>query len=80
MLSVGGSDKKAKEAACLGNREAIKAGWSIYKFAHSSNETLQEFINAKYHDQISNNDATCPSGGVYSDSDADGNVECSVHK
>ena len=80
LLSVGGSDKKAKEAACLGNREAIKAGWSIYKFAHSSNETLQEFINAKYHDQISNNDATCPSGGVYSDSDADGNVECSVRK
>lgn len=78
LLSVGGSDKKAKEAACLGNREAIKTGWSLYKFSNSSSETLQKFIEAKYHDQISNKEAACPSGGVYSDSD--GNVECSVHK
>lgn len=80
MFAFGGSDEKAKETACLGNREAIKTAWSMYKFAHSSNEDLQTFIDAHYHDQIENNHAECPSNGKYSvDSNNNQLVACSVH-
>ncbi|MEG2185608.1 MAG: hypothetical protein RRY12_13085, partial [Cloacibacillus sp.] len=76
-LAFGGSDAKAQETACLGNRETIKTAWSMHNFAASSNEDLQSFIATKYHDQISNNNAACPSGGTYSDKNGDGIVECS---
>ncbi len=76
-LAVGGFDKKAKEATCLGNREAIKTAWGIYKFANPTSESLQDFIDAKFHGQIENEQAVCPSGGVYSAVEND--VKCSVH-
>ncbi len=79
-LAVGGSDEKAKEAACLGNREAIKTGWSLYKFADANAVSLDTFIKTGYHGYITNDKAKCPSGGEYSDSNNDNVVECSVHK
>ncbi len=77
-LAVGGSDEKAKEATCLGNREAIKTAWELHKFANSTSESLQDFIDTKFHGQIMNEQAVCPSGGIYSA--VENNVKCSVHK
>lgn len=78
-LAVGGSDEKAKEAACLGNREAIKTAWSMYKFTDASaqKESLQKFMDNNYDGYITNDQAKCPSGGEYSA--PNGYVVCNIH-
>ena len=83
-LLMGSSDDKAKREACYGNRVSIILALDTYRFSSGlskENYTLQNFINDKYKDTISNNEATCPSGGVYSAGEENGKeiVICSIH-
>ncbi len=83
-LVLGPSDEKAKKEACYGNRVSIMLALDTYRFANGlskENYTLQNFIDDNYKDTISNKEAKCPSGGIYSAGTVNGRevVVCSVH-
>ncbi|MEG1913420.1 MAG: hypothetical protein RR091_13145, partial [Cloacibacillus sp.] len=80
-LAFGGSDAKARETACLGNRETIAAAYRMYIFSSGKEEPMNDFINNNYEDTITNNNTQCPSGGRYSvDPDNKNLVVCTFHK
>ncbi|NLD04362.1 MAG: prepilin-type N-terminal cleavage/methylation domain-containing protein [Synergistaceae bacterium] len=84
FLMMETSGDKAKKEVCHGNRVTILRALDIYRLSNAlskENYNLQNFINDKYKETLSNNDATCPSGGVYSAGEENGKefVVCSIH-
>lgn len=83
-LMMGPSGDMAKKKACFGNRTTIMLALETYRYAEGKSKTsysLQDFIDAKYEDTMSTENAKCPSGGVYSAGEDNGRevVLCSVH-
>lgn len=83
-LMMGPSGDMAKKKACFGNRTTIMLALETYRYAEGKNKTdysLQDFIDAKYEDTMSTENAKCPSNGIYSEGEENGRevVLCSVH-
>lgn len=84
LIMAGRSEEKAKSGACYVNRKSIIVAYDLYKYSHSltdSSYPLSQFITDKYQNNISNNESTCPSGGIYSAGTLNSKdiVVCSIH-
>ncbi|MEG1602062.1 MAG: type II secretion system protein [Cloacibacillus sp.] len=87
-LAFGGSDAKAQETACLGNRETIKTAWSMHKFANGSPVDLNTFVtNSNYKEFVDSGNCACPTthkaytvvdGQVYCEEHSSSQAEASV--
>jgi len=85
FLAMAPMDNKAKKEVCYYNRALIVRALETYRLSNGLSKetyTLQSFINDKYKDTMSTNNAKCPSGGIYTaGTDENGReiVLCSVH-